>query len=655
MAVAGDVVIKLAADVADLKSGLDDANKRLDELNQHAADMGGKMEGAFSAISSGLKGLGLAAIATAAIEQIKQLMDASEKAALSAEKMAQQYKLTSEQVQALQRISDQTGTSMSDLAKIGKANEDWLKNVTDNARNAGLVIGSEYTSKLKELADQADDTNRRLAVLFAPAQTAVKSWIADSLEAAANNLKAIAANEGILDKIIALLTLSQSGGGVAGSRANIVSSLERAQDTLKSDIEAYQTQLSSGRRLTPEETINYTNQLAAAQKKLVDNEHQLNLLRGQQVEGSPVIQEVPAVPVTVKATRLGGGGGRTDDENIQSQIDRYKALGVAATTAYEDIRNRHLPLVEDIQRELKVQQDIEQIAARLGARYKDADESLKKQLHDAVEGWERAKEASAEYVRQVQAAEDVEARFGDGSVARARANRELERARAGGADPQALARAAKQRKEATDQEILTNQRYSDSVENIGQGFQAAALRWSRSNDLFSTGEQAFGGFVNALSEGFDTLAGKSNKTFGDIAADFAEMLAKMALQAAASQVFKTLFGAVSVGGGGQQFGPPAPAVTATARAGGGDVYPGQVYRVGEYGPETFVPTAAGRIQPMASNGNSVSVSVGDINVTTSAGGKVGPRQALDLGRKVKQAVVDVIQNEKRPGGSLYGR
>jgi hypothetical protein len=36
-------------------------------------------------------------------------------------------------------------------------------------------------------------------------------------------------------------------------------------------------------------------------------------------------------------------------------------------------------------------------------------------------------------------------------------------------------------------------------------------------------------------------------------------------------------------------------------------------------------------------------------------GAENPSAALAFGRKVKAAVVDVINNEKRPGGALYRR
>jgi phage-related minor tail protein len=77
---------------------------------------------------------------------------------------------------------------------------------------------------------------------------------------------------------------------------------------------------------------------------------------------------------------------------------------------------------------------------------------------------------------------------------------------------------------------------------------------------------------------------------------------------------------------------------------------GRPYMVGESGPELFVPRAAGSIVPNGQMGG------GGVTVNVDMGQTVGaanPTQALDFGRKVRAAVVAVIANEKRPGGSLH--
>jgi len=65
-----------------------------------------------------------------------------------------------------------------------------------------------------------------------------------------------------------------------------------------------------------------------------------------------------------------------------------------------------------------------------------------------------------------------------------------------------------------------------------------------------------------------------------------------------------------------------------------------------------VPAVAGTIQPHAADpGGGVTVNL-DMGSTQGA---ANPTAALEFGRRVRAAVVDVIAQEKRPGGTLYRR
>jgi phage-related minor tail protein len=214
---------------------------------------------------------------------------------------------------------------------------------------------------------------------------------------------------------------------------------------------------------------------------------------------------------------------------------------------------------------------------------------------------------------------------------------------------EAFNRSVKEQAEATQLAALNAKRYEDNMGSLTAGFEAAALQYARANDLFSQGGQIFNATVNFMNEGLDALAGKSNKTFGQILGDFARMLQQMAIRAAASAIFSKLFGA--------GLDPTASlttdqqiAVFSSYKATGGDVYPNQSYLVGEHGPERFVPTVAGAIVPMQ-NGGGPSVAV-NVDMSGSSGGAT-PRQAAEFARRMKQAVLDTINDEKRPGGSLY--
>jgi phage-related minor tail protein len=76
------------------------------------------------------------------------------------------------------------------------------------------------------------------------------------------------------------------------------------------------------------------------------------------------------------------------------------------------------------------------------------------------------------------------------------------------------------------------------------------------------------------------------------------------------------------------------------RATGGPVAPGAAYVVGERGPELFVPTSSGSVQPMAMQGaREVRVSI----VVNAASGEA-PRALARSSRQVAQAVARALQN-----------
>ncbi len=92
----------------------------------------------------------------------------------------------------------------------------------------------------------------------------------------------------------------------------------------------------------------------------------------------------------------------------------------------------------------------------------------------------------------------------------------------------------------------------------------------------------------------------------DVVKRLASSLAKAALQAAlmGSGPLAGIFGTAGTGGNvGGLFG------ALFGRATGGSVNAGQAYRVGERGPETFVPTSPGRIVPAARGGGGIVVNV----------------------------------------------
>src|SRR5262249_21372211 len=134
---AGSLLIDLAANVAQLRQDFNAAEQEVSNFAQSVVTIGTRIAGA----------LGAMAIASKIQDFAKQVADTGVKA----EELAQKLKLTAEQAQALQVVSNRTGQSLDELAKYGKQNSEWLERVTQNAKDAGQVIDNEYTAALKRM------------------------------------------------------------------------------------------------------------------------------------------------------------------------------------------------------------------------------------------------------------------------------------------------------------------------------------------------------------------------------------------------------------------------------------------------------------------------------------------------------------------------
>ncbi|HJR09810.1 MAG TPA: hypothetical protein VJ823_00185, partial [Rhodanobacteraceae bacterium] len=142
---------------------------------------------------------------------------------------------------------------------------------------------------------------------------------------------------------------------------------------------------------------------------------------------------------------------------------------------------------------------------------------------------------------------------------------------------------------------------------------------------------------------------------------FAEMLQKMAAQAAASQLLQSLGNSMS--GSSTGWVAALGHALAGARAAGGPVSGGGTYLVGEKGPELFTPSSSGHITPndqIASVTRSGGITV-QSSVTVNAGGRDSgdPTQdavmARQLNEMVKRSAKDVILRALQPGGIIWNQ
>jgi hypothetical protein len=93
------------------------------------------------------------------------------------------------------------------------------------------------------------------------------------------------------------------------------------------------------------------------------------------------------------------------------------------------------------------------------------------------------------------------------------------------------------------------------------------------------------------------------------------------------------------GGGGRGGGGLLDLIGLPGRATGGPVSPGRAYRVGERGPEVFVPTSSGQV--VASGGGGAGGAGGRevrVSITLNAPAGVAPAALAQSGRQVARAV-----------------
>jgi len=160
------------------------------------------------------------------------------------------------------------------------------------------------------------------------------------------------------------------------------------------------------------------------------------------------------------------------------------------------------------------------------------------------------------------------------------------------------------------------------------------MRGALDGPLVAGADKAGRGIENAL-----VRAVRNGKLgFEDLGKTALSILDQIAAQALRSGIDSLVGGGGSSGGGlggllaGLLGGSPG-------RATGGPVSPGRAYWVGERGPELFVPTSSGAVQPaMPAGGRAVNVAI-----RIDAGGNDASRALQQSSRQVARAVKAAIE------------
>ncbi len=160
----------------------------------------------------------------------------------------------------------------------------------------------------------------------------------------------------------------------------------------------------------------------------------------------------------------------------------------------------------------------------------------------------------------------------------------------------------------------------------------AALRAELGGPLVAEADQAGRAIERALSRAI--VSGKTG--FEDLKRLAVSVMADIARAAISNGIGAAMGGGARGSGGGLLSLGTSIAMAlfgAPGRATGGPVSAGRAYRVGERGPELFVPTASGRIEAAGGGVRNIAITV---NVRGEAGSE--PQRLAQTGRQLARAV-----------------
>lgn len=246
-------------------------------------------------------------------------------------------------------------------------------------------------------------------------------------------------------------------------------------------------------------------------------------------------------------------------------------------------------------------------------------EESKKLLDDMLNEFERLRKAG----------EGVMDRFGDGTAYAARETEHLnELLKLGYIDAGAHARAIEDVTQKADDMGRAFRGAQGGAEGFIAGIEQRMAEFEKMNSQFEMGKRVAEGFTDALGQGIDVLVGRSKKGFGEIAADFLLMIAKMEASAAVSSIWKGIGGSLGGSAGGGLAGLFGGA------SGSGSFFSDLFFNA--FGDGVFAAKgeafSGGRVIPFASGGIVSGPTMFPMASGTGLMGEAGPEAVMPLAR-----------------------
>lgn len=745
MALGGDILIKLAADVAELRTGLDEARRALNQTAE-TADKSGKTLATFIA------GLGIGAAAHRFVTYLQSL----QKSAADLQTQAVTLGLSTDQFQAYRAAAIESGQSVDvmttaltkfngvigDATQGSKVSIDALNSLgvqildsggklrnqgdiltevaqkllklPEGARRAtieqdlfgksgqslnpvleklalstdtlverytklGLIIDRETIDKLDKLQTQADISSQKIDVLFSKLFAEVKApvleFLANQLKAINDQLTLLAAHTGI-DRLRDILNLVSGGlaaklaGAVTGNDMSALAIANRELTDLSAkaidltnSLKTVQAQF--GENSTPAK--HYADELAGVNKQIESTRTAIDKLSAPVGTVAPIT--VTAKPGVSNPAIKGGGGGTTPRDRVAEMLDELQRRQVAEEKALRSLREAAVDTpARELERAVELQRKIDEKIASVASKQKGgASADLVAKITAQVTATETAAQKVKDYEESMRLALSTEKQFGDGQATLRETMSQLNDALATGrVSQEAYAAAVKDATEKQQDQAFMAERAKGGIAAFVGGWDLAAAQFAKANDSFAQGGQLFNSVVDVMGQGLNELATTGQINFDKLLASFINMLAQMALRAAASQVFGALLGGAAGGAGGgggilgtllgSLFGGGPGGISGETFATGStnDLIPGVAYTVGEFGRETFIPRVAGQI--MTADDMAGSMSGGPnvsqtINVTTGVQQTVRAEIASML-PMIANAGAEQARNQRQRGGKF---
>jgi hypothetical protein len=495
-------------------------------------------------------------------------------------------------------VFGKAGADLIPFLNQGKAG---IKELTDEAERLGIVISTETA----EAAGRFNDTLARLQGVASGLANGVAQELLPMLNAVATQLLNTAEGAAALDKVA---RAAATGVKILATVGAVIGGAFNAAGTAIGGLAATVVQVLQGKFAQAVQTqgrafVDFTDTLASTAATVATIWDDAGTAVVAKSEDSSDKLAAPVIKAAAKATKAA----RTAADEVEKTLSQLGRQVATFSMSDSEVKLFDLSAAGATPEQLKRASALTAELDRLAAAKKQQaalDEELRALTESTLTPFEQ-------YTNQVERLNQL---YADGSI--------------------------------------DGQLYMRGISQAQDGFDKLAKKSKETSDTMSTfAEQAARNIQDSLAE---FLFDPFDKGLDGMLEDFAKMLQRLAAQAAAAEILKSIGNWGSSNSGQEGWvGALAGMVSQFGgqRANGGPVSGGTTYLVGERGPELFRPTSSGAIVPNEALGGGGGDMVVNINNNTSA--KVRTEERSQGNTKVLEVTIEeVVARSISQGGKV---